>query len=235
MWPSVLHQTSRAMGTLPAPFLCWKLESPKSQLLVTLQSCPGKLHVWDCEGSQHFPLLVQLWSKGSYFFWVWVMALWKMEFGGKNQGRSMGISVLQILCPPDPSLSPSKIGHSAIHQGTSTWHKQLLFPHIILGQFFRSRPSFNIISAEMLLLLAGSVKDSLLKCFYKLYWSVLIAFYGISKFCRVIWSAMCSFGSWDIVKNNLLLEWPINFLLSMFMDSLWKGLNVHLLGKPLYF
>lgn len=96
--------------------------------------------------------------------------------------------ILQILCPPDFSFALSKTDHSAVCEGTSTysWHKQLLFPQVILGQFFRSRLSFNVISAEMLLLLAGPVKDSLLKCFCKLYWGFLIAFCGFSKFCHAI-------------------------------------------------
>lgn len=78
-------------------------------------------------------------------------------WGQESRQEHGDFRVLQILCPPDLSFAPSETDHSAIHEGTSTysWHKQLLFPQVILGQFFRSRLSFNIISAEMLLLLAG--------------------------------------------------------------------------------
>lgn len=76
-----------------------------------------------------------------------------------------------LLCLPGFSFAPSKRGHSAVWEGNRTysWHKYLLFPQVILGQFFRSRLSFNFTSAETLLLLAGPVKDFVLKCFYKLY------------------------------------------------------------------
>lgn len=151
------------------------------------------------------------------FIWVFIWLSGERHFGARAEA---GAWEFQILCPLDLSFAPSKT-------------TVLFFLHVILGEFLRSRHSFNTVSAEMLLLLAGPV--SLLKCFHKWYWGFLITFCGFSKFCHVIWSAMCSFGSWDTVKNNLLLEKPINLLLSRIMDNLWKGLSVHPLGKPLYF
>lgn len=129
------------------------------------------------------------------------MVIWKMGFGGMNWDRHIGIAESDILCPPALSFAPSKttvlsMRAPAPTAGTSSCFSLILF----WGSF--SGPSFNIIPAEILLLLAGPVKDSVLKCFYKLYWGTLIAFCGFSKFCLVIWSAMCSFGSWDIAKTT---------------------------------
>lgn len=83
------------------------------------------------------------------------------------------LQLITLLRLPDSSLRGSKRNRSAVWEGTSTysWHKvhNLNFLQDIFGQFFRSRLSFNITSVEMLLLLAGPIKDFLLKCFYKLY------------------------------------------------------------------
>lgn len=166
---------------------------------MTVQLCPGKLHVRECGdsslGSSRLSPSGSTVEKRQLIHWGVGNGYLKMAFGGKNWGRSTGIS---------DSVSWSFFAPSKT--STYSWHKQLLFLHIILGEFFRSRHSFNIVSAEILLLHAGPVKASLLKWFFKLYWGVLIAFCGFSKFCHVIWSAMCSFGSWDTFKNYLLLQ-----------------------------
>lgn len=76
-----------------------EIKSPESWLLVLVHAVwsgeAACLGIWGaalCITRSRLPLLVQLWSKGSYSIWVWVMVIWKMGSGGKNSDRSLWFS-----------------------------------------------------------------------------------------------------------------------------------------------
>lgn len=98
-------QPSRVVGTLPTYSLSLKLRVLSHWLLVLVcaawpgqPACLGIRGHLSGEPAPDFPLLAQLWSKGRYSTWVWVMVIWKMGFGGKNRDGSLGFSHSYSRC-----------------------------------------------------------------------------------------------------------------------------------------